>query len=154
LGLMNHLGIEKFHVLGCCIGCSYALNLIRRAPARVVSAVLEQPIGIDDANRQVLPNAWVDWANQLVQKRTDVNMALLEAFGKRMGEGEVGLGGVGEFGRVVHTAVVVLPGIDLAPPTAIGREIAALAPQAEVLEPWKEPADLVPQAVERIRRFL
>src|SRR5437773_1004217 len=23
LGLMNHLGIERFHVLGCCIECSY-----------------------------------------------------------------------------------------------------------------------------------
>ena len=154
LGLMNHLGIEKFHVLGCCIGCSYALNLIRRAPARVVSAVLEQPIGIDDANRQVLPNAWVDWANQLVQKRTDVDMARLEAFGKRMWSGDFVLSVSREFVRSCTTPLLVLPGIDLPHPTAIGREIAALAPRAELLEPWKEPADLIPQTVARIRRFL
>jgi pimeloyl-ACP methyl ester carboxylesterase len=154
LGLMNHLGIDKFHVLGCCIGCSYALNLIRRAPDRVVSAVLEQPIGIDEANRQVLPNAWVDWANQLVQKRTDVDMARLEAFGKRMWSGDFVLSVTREFVRSCKTPLLVLPGIDLAHPTAIGREVAALAPRAELLEPWKEPAELVPHTVERIRRFL
>lgn len=37
LGLMNHLGIDRFHVLGCCIGCSFALSLIQRAPKRVVA---------------------------------------------------------------------------------------------------------------------
>src|SRR5438067_12888734 len=31
IALMNHLGIERFHVLGCCIGCSYALSLIKHA---------------------------------------------------------------------------------------------------------------------------
>ena len=154
LGLMNHLGIEKFHVLGCCIGCSYALSLIRRAPERVVSAVLEQPIGIDEANRQVLPNVWVDWANQLVQQRTDVDMARLEAFGKRMWSGDFVLSVSREFVRSCPTPLLVLPGIDLAHPTAIGREIASLAPRAELVESWKEPADLIPQTVERIRRFL
>jgi len=45
LGLMNHLGIERFHVLGSCIGSSHALRLIQLAPERVVSAVLVQPTG-------------------------------------------------------------------------------------------------------------
>jgi hypothetical protein len=124
------------------------------ADDRVVSAVLEQPIGIDEANRQVLPNAWVDWANELVQKRTDVDMAMLEAFGKRMWSGDFVLSVSRDFVRSCHTPLLVLPGLDLAHPTAIGREIASLAPHAELLEPWKEPADLIPQTVERIRRFL
>jgi pimeloyl-ACP methyl ester carboxylesterase len=54
IGLMSHLGIDRFHVLGCCIGCSYALRLIQRAPQRVAAAVIEQPIGISDENRNVL----------------------------------------------------------------------------------------------------
>ena len=41
LNLMNHLGIERFHVLGCCIGCAYVLKLLECAPDRVASAVVE-----------------------------------------------------------------------------------------------------------------
>ena len=40
LGLMDHLGIEKFMVLGFCIGGPFIWNLLRRAPDRIVAAVL------------------------------------------------------------------------------------------------------------------
>src|SRR5260221_9341429 len=45
LGLMDHLGIEKFMVLGFCIGGPFIWNLIKRAPNRIVAAVLAQPSG-------------------------------------------------------------------------------------------------------------
>src|SRR3954465_7945184 len=45
LGLMDHLGIGKFMVLGFCIGGPFIWNLLRRAPDRVVAAVLAQPSG-------------------------------------------------------------------------------------------------------------
>jgi pimeloyl-ACP methyl ester carboxylesterase len=48
LALLDHLGVHRFHVMGCCIGPSFALKLIELAPERVVAAVLEQPIGIAD----------------------------------------------------------------------------------------------------------
>ena len=35
--LLDHLGIDRCHVLGCCIGCSHALGLIQRAPDRVTA---------------------------------------------------------------------------------------------------------------------
>ncbi len=154
LGLLDYLGIDKFHVLGCCIGCSYALQLMKRAPERVVSAVLEQPIGIDEANRQVLPNTWVEWANQLVQKRTDLDMTTLEAFGRRMWSGDFVLSVSREFVKSCTTPMLVLPGIDLVHPKAIGLEVASLAPNSELLEEWKEPPELIPNAVERVRSFL
>src|SRR6478752_3852578 len=40
LGLMDHLGIDKFMVLGFCIGGPLIWNLLKRAPDRVVAAVL------------------------------------------------------------------------------------------------------------------
>ena len=58
LGLLDHLGVERCHVLGCCIGCSHALGLIQRAPERITSAVLQQPIGIVDDNRELFRNMW------------------------------------------------------------------------------------------------
>src|ERR1700720_5022583 len=37
LGLMDHLGIDKFMVLGFCIGGPYIWNLVKRAPDLVVA---------------------------------------------------------------------------------------------------------------------
>src|SRR5215472_8983390 len=45
LGLMDHLGIREFMVLGFCIGGPFIWNLLKRAPGRVVAAVLAQPSG-------------------------------------------------------------------------------------------------------------
>ena len=45
LGLMDHLGIDKFMVLGFCIGGPFIWNLLKRAPDRIVAAVLAQPSG-------------------------------------------------------------------------------------------------------------
>src|SRR6266852_5308757 len=45
LGLMDHLGIQKFMVMGFCIGGPFVWNLLRRAPDRIVAAVLAQPSG-------------------------------------------------------------------------------------------------------------
>src|SRR3989449_11675309 len=40
LGLMDHLGIRQFLVMGFCIGGPMIHNLIRRAPERVVAAAM------------------------------------------------------------------------------------------------------------------
>ena len=44
LGLMDHLGIEKFMVLGFCIGGPFVWNLLERAPDRIVAA-WRSPVG-------------------------------------------------------------------------------------------------------------
>src|SRR6476659_2102089 len=45
IGLMDHLGIKKFLVLGYCIGGPFIWNMLKRAPDRIVAAVLAQPSG-------------------------------------------------------------------------------------------------------------
>jgi pimeloyl-ACP methyl ester carboxylesterase len=45
LGLMDHLGIEKFLMMGFCIGGPFIWKLLQRAPERIVAAVLAQPSG-------------------------------------------------------------------------------------------------------------
>src|SRR5437870_6921552 len=42
LGLMDHLGIGEFLVIGFCIGGPFIWNLLQRAPERIVAAVLVQ----------------------------------------------------------------------------------------------------------------
>src|SRR2546430_816464 len=67
LGLMDHLRIDKFMVLGFCIGGPFIWNLLRRAPNRVVAAVLAQPSGL----RPEMPTLFYDnhitgWGPRLV----------------------------------------------------------------------------------------
>ena len=50
LAVLNDLDIESAHVMGGCIGCAYALRLMDEAPARITSAVMQDPVGLDDTN--------------------------------------------------------------------------------------------------------
>jgi pimeloyl-ACP methyl ester carboxylesterase len=45
IGLLHHLGIERAHLMGGCIGCSSVAALAVRAPERVASMVLYSPAG-------------------------------------------------------------------------------------------------------------
>jgi pimeloyl-ACP methyl ester carboxylesterase len=155
LNLMNHLGIERFHVLGCCIGCSYALKIVERAPERVASAVIEQPIGISEENREVLPNNLSErWAKSLAEKRPELKTDDLQMFRQRMFAGDFVFSVSRDFVRSCKTPMLVMPGNNLDHPTVIGREIASLAPSAEKLEDWRYPSDVVPGTVARIWSFL
>ena len=44
-GLMDHLGIREFMVPGFCIGGPFIWSLLKRAPDRIVAAVLAHPSG-------------------------------------------------------------------------------------------------------------
>ena len=154
IGLLNHLGIEKCLVLGCCMGVSQALRLLHAAPNRVVAAVLEQPTGIDEANRSVWSNLWQEWGDELVAKRPEISRAEFADFHQRVWADGFVMSVSREAIAACKTPLLVLPGIDLLHPNAVGDEIARLAPNAERLEPWKEPADLLPATIEHIRRFL
>lgn len=154
LALMDFLGIESFHVMGCCIGCSYALKLIERDPQRIASAVLEQPIGLIEDNREGWVTRRNNWAAALLDKREDLDAATAERFGNEMWQ-RTFVGSVSEdLVATITTALLVLPGIDAIHPTETGRDIARLAPGAELLEPWKESPESVASATEKVRHFL
>src|SRR5450631_1060830 len=72
LGLMDHLGIDKFMVLGFCIGGPLIWNLLRRAPDRIVAAVLAQPSGSRPEMRDLFyENNMKGWGPELVKRRPD-----------------------------------------------------------------------------------
>src|SRR5258705_9433454 len=75
LGLMDHLGIRQFLFFGNCIGGSYALKLMERAPERIVAAVLSEPIG----HRPETPDVMFDlsrdvWAKDFRARQPEVSM--------------------------------------------------------------------------------
>lgn len=138
LALMTHVGAQQFHVAGMCIGGSYALGLIHAAPERVASAVLFQPIGLDD-NRQAFLDMFDSWADELKADRPDVEPTALARFRKSMFGGDFVFTVSREFVRGCNTPLLVLRGNDLYHPESTSREIADLALNAELVEHWKEP---------------
>ena len=158
LGLMDHLGIDKFMVLGFCIGGPFIWNLLERAPNRVVAAVLAQPSG----SRPEMPDLFYDnnmngWGPELVTRRPDITMDMVDRFLTRMyrTNADFVFTVTRDFVRSCQTPVLILPDDIPAHPYAVAMEAAMLAPKAEVsMFPWKEPKERIPLAVRQIRSFL
>lgn len=155
LALLEHLGIDRFHVMGCCIGASFALKLIAVAPSRVTAAVLEQPIGIADGNSLLYEQMWRGWGDELAVRRPEVTRRRIARFGTRMWEPNDFVVSVSrEFVQDCTTPLLVLPGTDRYHPTATGREIATLSPAARLVEPWNDSEEHVEETIEVVREFL
>jgi pimeloyl-ACP methyl ester carboxylesterase len=158
LGLMDHLGIGKFMVLGFCIGGPFIWNLLRRAPDRVVAAVLAQPSGSRPEMRDLFyDNNMKGWGPELVKRRPDITMETVDRFLTRMyrTDPDFVFTVTRDFVRNCRTPVLILPDDIPAHPYAVAMEAAMLAPNAEVsMFPWKEPKERIPLAVRQIRSFL
>ena len=158
LGLMDHLGIDKFMVMGFCIGGPFIWNLLRRAPNRVVAAVLAQPSGSRPEARDLFyDNNMTGWGPELVKRRPEITMAMVEKFLTKMyrTNPDFVFTVTRDFVRTCWTPVLILPDDIPAHPYAVAMEAAMLAPNAEVsLFPWKEPKERIPLAVRQIRSFL
>src|SRR5262245_58090869 len=78
IGVMDHLGIQKFMVMGFCIGGPLVWNLLKRAPDRIVAAVLAQPSGF----RPELPNHSYEnniagWCTGLGKRRDAITVEMV-----------------------------------------------------------------------------
>jgi len=158
LGLMDHLGIGKFLVLGFCIGGPMIWNLLRRSPDRIVAAVLAQPSGSRPEMRDLFyENNMKGWGPELVARRPEITMEMVDKFLTRMyrTNPDFVFTVTRDFVRQCQTPVLILPDDIPAHPYAVAMEAAMLAPKAEVsMFPWKEPKERIPLAVRQIHSFL
>ncbi len=152
LALLDYLGVDQFHVAGMCIGGPYIMGLIQAAPQRVASAVLFQTIGLDN-NREAFFEMFNSWADELKPKRPEVSEADWESFRASMYSGDFLFNVSREFVAKCDTPLLVLLGTDLYHPESTSREIAALAPNATLIEKWKEP-EHQPAAKKAVESFL
>ena len=152
LALLDHLGVDRFHVAGMCIGGPYIMGLIQAASQRAASAVLFQTIGLDD-NRQVFFELFDSWANELKPTRSEVSEATWESFKQSMFSGDFLFNVSRAFVSRCQTPLLVLLGNDVYHPESSSREVAALAPNATLIEDWKEP-EHQPAAKKAVEEFL
>jgi pimeloyl-ACP methyl ester carboxylesterase len=158
LGLMDHLRIDKFMVMGFCIGGPFVWNLLRRAPDRIVAAVLAQPSGSRPEMRDLFYEGNMKtWGPELVKHRPDITLETVDKFLTKMyrTNPDFVFTVTRDFVRNCQTPVLILPDDIPAHPYAVAMEAAMLAPNAEVsMFPWKEPKERIPLAVRQIRSFL
>src|SRR5438094_9296508 len=158
LGLMDHLRIEKFMVMGFCIGGPFIWNLLRRAPNRIVAAVLAQPSGSRPEMRDLFYDTNMKgWGPELIKRRPEITMEMVDKFLTKMyrTNADFVFTVTRDFVRKCQTPVLILPDDIPAHPYAVAMEAAMLAPNAEVsMFPWKEPPERIRLAVRQIRSFL
>jgi pimeloyl-ACP methyl ester carboxylesterase len=158
VGLMDHLRIDKFMVMGFCIGGPLIWNLLKRAPNRIVAAVLAQPSGF----RPEMPTLMFDtnmqgWGPDYVKRHPNVTMAQVEQFLTKMYKSNPDFvwSVTRDFAKQCQNPVLILPDDIPAHPYKVAMEAAMLAPKAEVsMFPWKEPKERIPLAVRQIHSFL
>ena len=158
LGLMDHLGIDRFMVLGFCIAGPFIWNLMRRAPDRVVAAVPSQPVGF----RPELPTALYDnqltgWGGALVKRRPEITTAMVDQFLTKMFKNnpDFVFTATREFAKSCQTPVLVMPDDTPGHSLAVAFESAMLAPKGQLsMYPWKDTPEKIPVAVRHVRSFL
>src|SRR6202007_1674593 len=81
LGVMNHLGIDRFVFFGNCIGGPFAMKLMERGAQGVAAAIFVQPAGAPPAKPDYMYDAGKTvWAKELRERRADVAMETIETY--------------------------------------------------------------------------
>jgi pimeloyl-ACP methyl ester carboxylesterase len=136
LALIDHLGIKHCHVMGACIGVSFAFALDKAQPGLVSAMILQNPIGLSARNRQALDGEFGQWADQ-VKGKLGIEANQLAAFGQRMFGGDFLFAVTRDDVAATTIPVLLMPGDDLVHPAEISADIAQLAKSVEVVTPWK-----------------
>ena len=152
LALLDHLGIDRCHLYGQCIGGSFILSLLKAQPARVASAVQAQPIGRVGPMPAGRTPRFQAWAESLTD-HPEVTPEVLDAFSRNLYEPGFVYSVDRAFVSTCPTPCLVLAGNDEAHPLPISEELARLLPQCELVREWKtEPA--LTSARARVTEFL
>ena len=158
IGLMDHLGVDRFMVLGFCIGGPMIWNLIKRASDRVACAVLVHPSGYSSSFPDIYyQNNISGWAPRFREQQPNVTMEQVSDYLNNMytDRADFVFTVDRDFVRHCQTPVLVLPDDIPAHPYATAMETAMLAPNAQVsLYPWKENERKIQLALRHVRDFL
>ncbi len=153
LALMDHLGIDRFAVVGMCIGGAFIAKLLVDAPERVSAAVAMQPIGLDgnEDTFDELFTTWRDGVRADHPEASDADWAGCQRnlFGRDDFIWSVPDSAIPE----IDTPLLVLRGNDEYHPSSTSERLAAEVPNATLVERWKDP-DHVDAARAAVNTFL
>ena len=158
LGLMDHLGIKEFLVMGFCIGGPLIHNLLRLAQDRIVAAALMQPSGFRAETPDIFyQNNITGWGPPLCEQRPEITMDMVHDFLTSMytDRADFVFTVSRDFVRALQTPLLIAPDDVPAHPYECAMEVANLAPNSEVtIYPWKDSPAHIDEVVAHARRFL
>ena len=142
LGLMDHLGIDRFMVAGMCIGGPYIFSLLEKAEDRIDACVVFQSIGRDN-NRDEFYSMFDNWALDVEASRSGVSEADIGGFRENMFGVDQKLFSVEDaFLTSCKTPMCILMGNDLYHPESTSRLISQQVVGSIFIEHWKNGADV------------
>ncbi len=145
LALLDHLGVDRCHVVGMCIGGPYIAALLRAAPDRFASAVMLQPVGIepDGSNRLAFYEMFDAWVEMQADAHGDVSAETWRSFRSNMWDGDFLLTATPDDLATIDTSLLVAMGNDMYHPASTSRQVATSAPNVTFVEHWKDGEALV-----------
>jgi pimeloyl-ACP methyl ester carboxylesterase len=152
LALLDHLEIERCHLLGMCIGGPFEMALLKAAPERFTCAVMLQPAGIVD-DHAVMQVLFDSWAAELAPEHPEADAAAWASYRANMWDADFLVSSTRADVAACNTPLLVMMGNDQWHPQSISREIAELAPNARLVERWKD-ADVLADTDATIKAFL
>ncbi len=158
LGLMDHLGIDRFFYMGYCIGGCFAGKLLQRAPNRVVAAVFHQTVGHRPEDPEVMVRHSTDnWLPDFKERRPEVPPETIDKFFHSLWRENPDLlySVSRDFIKNCHTPILVLPDDTASHPLQSSIDVASLAPNSDItVFPWREPEELRQRMIKKVRGFL
>ena len=149
--LIDHLEFKKFHVIGGCIGGSFCFEAIEQAPDRVVSAVLQNPIGLWE-NRDSWDTAVKGYGETVRAPRPSIPQSAINSFGKNMFGTDFVFSVTRDFVKNCRTPLFLQPGTDKPHPAHTSEEIAGTGAQHRGPE-GLEGAGISAESIKRVHAF-
>lgn len=151
IALLDHLEIDRCHIMGGCIGGSFCFGLLAAQPERFASAVIQQTIGLDN-NREAFYEMFDGWATGLQLEPTPTPETLKQ-FRANMYDRDFLFSVDEAFVAKCVTPLLILLGNDLYHPAAISRRIVELAADTTLIEDWKSP-NRIQHTIDQLLAFL
>ena len=152
MAVLDHLGIDRCHLYGQCIGGSFIMSLVKAQPQRIACAVIAQPVGRVGPMKPGRAPRFDAWAKGLVD-HPEATEQVLDTFYLNMYARGFLYSVDRAFVSGCRTPCLVLAGNDEAHPYPIADETAKLLPDAAFIPEWKQGAALASAKI-RIREFL
>lgn len=153
IALLDHLKIERCHLMGQCIGGTFIMSLLKVQPQRFAGIVNMQPIGRVGPLKPGYTPRFQAWKESVQKDHPEATDQVLDTFYHNLYDPGFVYSADRDFVAGCKAPSLVLAGNDEAHPYAIADEVAKLMPNAEFIPEWKAGAAL--EAVRpRIKEFL